>query len=175
MSVKNIILKLLDNQPVNVLERAELEQFDPEKLVSELDELRSRVAEAEREKLSEKEQLELDIRSVTLERDQLRESRDRLLRSQMVRELAGKHRFSDPDYLDYLAAKESVDLNDPEACSDFIERMRLAKPESFETTLKSGSGSGISSAVKSAAPADGDRIGKIISELENVSATAGMQ
>ena len=171
MSVKNIILKLLDNQPVNVLERAELEQFDPEKLVSELDELRSRVAEAEREK----EQLELDIRSVTLERDQLRESRDRLLRSQMVRELAGKHRFSDPDYLDYLAAKESVDLNNPEACSDFIERMRLAKPESFETTLKSGSGSGISSAVKSAAPADGDRIGKIISELENVSATAGMQ
>lgn len=175
MSIRNIITKLLDNQQLTVLERAELEQFDPDKLSGELEELKARNAEVERAKLSEKEQLELDIRNISEERDQLKKSHERLLRNQMIRDLAGKNRFSDADYLDYLAEKENVDLGNEDACSAFIEKMRELKPEAFEATLKSGSGSGISSVLPSAAPMPGDRIGKIISELENVSAAASVQ
>ena len=172
MSVKNIIAKLLDNQPVNALERAELEQFDPDKLAGELESLRSRAAEAEREKLGEKERLELDIKNISAERDNLKKSHDRLLRNQLIRELAGKNRFPDADYLDYLAAKENVDLTDAQACAAFIEKMRQEKPDSFEVTLKSGSGSGILPSHPGTAPVSGDRIGDIISKLENVSVTA---
>ena len=45
MSIRNIITKLLDNQQLTVLERAELEQFDPDKLSGELEELKARNAE----------------------------------------------------------------------------------------------------------------------------------
>lgn len=175
MSVKNIISKLLDNQQLSVLERAELEQFDPDKLADELEELRRRSVEAEREKLGEKERLELDIKNISEERDQLRKSHDRLLRSQRVRELADKNRFADADYLDYLAAKDNVDLANEQACADFIEKMREQKPGSFEATLKSGSGTGITPAAPAAAEIGTDRIGKIISELENISTAAQLQ
>lgn len=176
MSVKSIIAKLLDNQPLNVLERAELEQFDPDKITGELEELRSRAAEAEREKLGEKERLELDIKNISAERDQLKISHDRLLRNQQVRELAGKSRFTDADYLDYLAARENVDLADEQACADFIEKMRQEKPGSFEATLKSGSGSGaVSVSQSTAVTANHDRIGNIISKLENISAATNLQ
>ena len=169
MAVKQLISKLLNNCELTDSERAELEQFDPEKISGELETLRSKVEESEREKLGEKERLELDIKNISLERDRLRESHDKLLRQQMVRELAGKYRFSDADYLDYLASRENIDLADEEACSKFIEKMRFEKPGSFESTLKSGSGSGIASATPIAAQNGSDRIGNIISKLENAS------
>ena len=169
MAIKQLISKLLDNRALTDAERAELEQFDPEKISGELETLRSKVEESEREKLGEKERLELDIRNISLERDRLKESHDKLLRQQMVRELAGKNRFSDADYLDYLATRENIDLNDEEACTKFIEKMRTEKPGSFESTLKSGSGSGIASAMQGAAHHGSDRIGNIISKLENTS------
>ena len=169
MAIKQLISKLLDNRALTDAERAELEQFDPEKISGELETLRSKVEESEREKLGEKERLELDIRNISLERDRLKESHDKLLRQQMVRELAGKNRFSDADYLDYLATRENIDLNDEEACTKFIEKMRTEKPGSFESTLKSGSGSGIASAMQGAVHHGSDRIGNIISKLENTS------
>lgn len=167
MNIRNTIRKLLAGSEINALERAELESFDPETLTSQLDGMRSRVTELEREKLGEKERLELDISEITRERDELKADRDQLLRSRRVQELAENCRFNDPEYLDYLAQKSGIDLNDEEATGKFISELQEKRPESFSSALKSGSGSG-------AAPADvhqnnvtgTDRIGKIISDLE---------
>ena len=168
--IKHLISKLLDRGEISADERTALEAFDPEKLTEELDRLRAKVEESEREKLGEKERMELDIRNLSMERDQLKASHDSLLRRQTVRELAVKSRFSDADYLDYLISRNNVDPADEKACLEFIEKMRLEKPDSFESTLKSGSGSGIAPLAQ---PGDGgvvrDRISNIIYKLENVS------
>ena len=170
MQIKNIITKLLSGSEINALERAELEACDPDKLVSELAELRSKISESEREKLGEKERLELDIAEISRERDELKASHDRLLRLQSVRDLASRSRFTDPDYLDYLAAKENVDLNDKTSCEEFIEKIRISKPHSFEASVQSGSGTGTLSGMPENSGDTGvNRIGKIISGLENIS------
>ena len=175
MAIKNLISKLLEHQELSAAERSELEAFDPDGLSGELENLRSKVIESEREKLGEKERLELDIKNLSLERDQLKEAHEKLLRRQTVSELAGKNRFSDADYLDYLISRENIDLNDEAACCKFIAKLRMEKPGAFESGLKSGSGSGIASAMQNAGEqfsGGRDRIGNIISQLENASPVA---
>ena len=170
MSIKQLISKLLDNGELSASEREELAAFDPDKLFCELEELKMKAEESERSKLGEKERLELDIKTLMLERDKLKASHEELLRRQAVRELAGKYRFSDADYLDYLLKKESINTADEQACAEFIEKMQLEKPDSFELTLKSGSGivpAGKAGSGENCGTAD--FIGSIISKLENVS------
>ena len=170
MSIKNIITKMLSGAEINALERAELEAYEPDKLTAELESLRLKVSEAEKAELNEKERLELDIAALSKERDELKISRDRLLRQQSVRELAGRTNFSDPEYLDYLASKDGVDLNDADLCEKFIEKIRREKPHSFGASVKSGSGISATNGTSEKAPqADVNRIGKIISGLENIS------
>ena len=48
MSIKNIISKLLSGSQPDADERAELERFDPEKLLSEISDLRARAEAGER-------------------------------------------------------------------------------------------------------------------------------
>ena len=132
MNIKNTIQKLLAGGQINALERAELESFNPDELNSQLDVMRSRVSELEREKLGEKERLELDISEVTRERDELKAARDQLLRSRRIQQLASDSRFNDPEYLDFLAARADVDLNDDEAAA----KLRLevdSVPEELDT------------------------------------------
>ncbi len=167
MNIKNTIQKLLSGNQINALERAELESFDPDALNTQLDSMRSRVTELEREKLGEKERLELDISEVTRERDELKAARDQLLRSRRIQQLASDSRFNDPEYLDFLAGKAAVDLNDDEAAAKFIGELQEKHPEAFSSPLQSGSGSGIIPADNYRSPAgNSDRIGKIISNLE---------
>ena len=167
MNIKNTIQKLLAGGQINALERAELESFNPDELNSQLDVMRSRVSELEREKLGEKERLELDISEVTRERDELKAARDQLLRSRRIQQLASDSRFNDPEYLDFLAARADVDLNDDEAAAKFIGELQEKHPESFASPLRSGSGSGIAPNDDCGFPAGNpDRIGKIISNLE---------
>ena len=167
MNIRNTISKLLSGSEINALERAELESYDPEALNLQLDNMRSRVTELEREKLGEKERLELDISEITRERDELKADKDKLLRAKKVQELSESCRFNDPEYLDYLAGKAGIDLYDEEATGAFIHSLQTSHPESFVSKLKSGSGSGISPAsVHTPGTAGFDRIGKIISDLE---------
>ena len=167
MNIRNTINKLLAGSEINALERAELESYDPEALNSQLDNMRSRVTELEREKLGEKERLELDISEITRERDELKADRDKLLRSKKVQELSESCRFNDPEYLDYLAGKAGIDLDDEEAAGAFINSLQSSHPEAFASKLKSGSGSGISPvSIHNLGAAGFDRIGKIISDLE---------
>ena len=65
MNIKGLIAKLLRREELNALERAELEQFDPDALRSKLDEL-------ERSKLSREEALQQDLSAARAERDTLR-------------------------------------------------------------------------------------------------------
>jgi AraC-like DNA-binding protein len=168
MNIKNTIRKLLSGSEINALERAELESYDPDILSSQLDGMRTRVTEIEREKLGEKERLELDIAEITRERDELKADRNRLLRSRRIQELAESCRFNDPEYLDYLAGKADVDLYDDEAAQRFISELQVKRPESFISSLKSGSGSGVAPEEGAATgnTLNSDRIGKIISDLE---------
>jgi hypothetical protein len=167
MNIKNTIRKLLSGSQINALERAELESYDPDVLNSQLDGMRTRVTELEREKLGEKEKLELDIAEITRERDELKAARNQLLRSRRIQELAENCRFNDPEYLDYLAGKAGIDLDDEESTAKFISELQEKRPESFVSSLKSGSGSGTVPADNSSGVTSNcDRIGKIISDLE---------
>lgn len=169
MSIKSTITKLLSGGEPDALEREELENFDPEKLLAELSELRAKSDADEREKLSERERLELDIAALSSERDQLKLAHDALIRSQKVRDLAAVSNFADADYLDYLAAKEQLDFSDAQACEKFITKLRGSKPEAFISTLRSGSGTpAASNGRQSFCTSSADPISRIITDLENI-------
>ena len=80
-----IIKKLLAGEEINALERAELENFDADSLISEKD-------------------------SVIRERDQLKVEHQSIKRRQQLQEIAGRSNCSDPDFLDFLDLYLSLNL-----------------------------------------------------------------
>lgn len=161
MKLKELIIKALNGGELNALERAELENFDPDALKSQLDEL-------ERAKLSREEGLQRDLDAANAERETLRRERDGLLRRNRIAELAADSGCTDPDYLDYLADKAELALDDAEAVKKFLDRTERENPHCFRSRLKPGTGA------PAPAPAAGsgvsvrptpDRIGEIMEAL----------
>ena len=95
MNYTPLIKKLLAGEELNALERAELDTFDADALISEKN-------------------------ALAQERDQLRTEHSALKRGQKLREVAKKYNCSDPDFLDFLAAKGGVDLEDDRAVDDLL-------------------------------------------------------
>lgn len=145
MNYNQIIKKLLAGEEINALERAELENFDADSLISEKD-------------------------SVIRERDQLKVEHQSIKRRQQLQEIAGRFNCSDPDFLDYLAARHQLDLNDEQAVNDFLAGMQKSSPHCFYSSIKSGGGEipVISSAADGSAIHEQDRIGRIAASLAHV-------
>ena len=104
------------------------------------------------------------------ERDQLTADRDRIQgeltairRSTKVRELAGQHGFTDPDYLDYLLEKRSLAPEDAET-ENFISDLKNRLPKLFRIDLQPGAPV---PAVPAAAEILPDRNAELIRRLEN--------
>ena len=159
MNIKPLIAKLLRREELNALERAELEKFDPDALRSQLDEL-------ERSKLSREEALQQDLAAAESERDRLRAECGALHRRERIQTIAAEAGCTEPEYLDFLAARRDVALDDPEAVKAFLAEVEDANPHCFRSRLRSGSGG---TAAEPAAGAVGascpDRIGEIVSAL----------
>lgn len=161
MKIKEIIAKALRREELNALERAELEKFDPDALRSKLDEL-------ERSKLSREEALQHDLAAVQSERDALRAERDALVRRDRIAAIAAEAGCTEPEYLDFLASRRGVALEDAEAVRAFVAAAERDNPHCFRSRLRPGSGSARSAEqpeTAAAAPTRADRIGAIVTAL----------
>ncbi len=161
MNIKPLIAKLLRREELNALERAEVEKCDPDALRAKLDEL-------ERSKLSREEALQQDLAAAESERDRLRAECGALIRRERIRAIAAEAGCTEPEYLDYLAARREVALDDPEAVKSFLAEVEEANPHCFRSRLRSGSG-GTTAVEPAAAPTGSggcpDRIDEIVSAL----------
>ena len=160
MKLKELISKALAGTELNALERAELENFDP-------DTLKARLDEVERAKLSREEALQRDLEEAESERESLRKERDLLVRRSRIDALAAGSGCTDPEFLDFLAQKSGLELDDDAAVKAFLERTERENPHCFRSRLRPGTGApaapdGEVSRPDSSAP---DRIGAIVEAL----------
>ena len=159
MNIKGLIDKLLRREELNALERAQLEKFDPDALQSKLDEL-------ERSKLSREEALQQDLAAALSERDTLRAECGALIRRERISSIAAEAGCTEPEYLDFLASRREIALDDPEAVKTFLAEVERDNPHCFRSRLHPGSGGAAAAdparAANSEAP---DRIGAIVSAL----------
>ena len=161
MNIKPLIAKLLRSEELNALERAELEKFDPDALRAQLDEL-------ERSKLSREEALQQDLAAALAERDTLRAECGALVRRERINSIAAEAGCTEPEYLDFLAARREVALDDAEAVKTFLAEVENSNPHCFRSRLRSGSGGVAAAASEPARGANAelpDRIGEIVSAL----------
>jgi len=160
MNIKPLIAKLLRSEELNALERAELEKFDPDALRAQLDEL-------ERSKLSREEALQQDLAAALADRDTLRAECAALVRRERINSIASAAGCTEPEYLDFLAARRNVALDDAEAVKTFLAEVENSNPHCFRSRLRSGSG-GVAAAappIRGANAEFPDRIGEIVSAL----------
>jgi len=168
-STRELIAVLLGGGQLNALESAELAAFDPDAAAAELESAKQRIKEFEKAKLTGEEALRQELAELAAERDALRRDRDSLRRQRRIAELAAQSGCDAPDYLDFLAGKAGIDLDDAGAVAGFLAEAEKANPHCFRTSLRPGGGSGMP-AEGGGAPADpppaaGDRLGRLIAEL----------
>ena len=169
MNLKEALDTLLAGGELTPESREMLARFDPEALREELSNLKSQLEEQENAKLSAEELLRKQLESALSEKETLLKQQQTLERSVMIRQMADRSGCEDPDYLDYLACKEEVDLNDPDLRESFLARTMERCPNFFRTSLHPGSGSAWSR-VPAALPPSGegcDRISRILHSLDS--------
>ena len=129
--------------------KAEKERAD--NLDSELAALKEKVEELENSGKSEAEKakaaaekelgkLKAQVTNLTKERDEAKASLAKSERTAKVAALAAKHKFSNADYLDFLAASKGIDLDDETATTGFMTELGKSSPELFTSTAKPGGG-----------------------------------
>ena len=122
MNLKEALDALLSGREISPESRELLVRFDPESLREELNTLRTQLEEQENAKLSAEELLKKQLSTALSEKEALQQKHDLLERSTQIRRLADESGCEDPDYLDYLARKQNVDLNDQRAVGEFLSR-----------------------------------------------------
>ncbi len=169
MKMKDLIRRALAGDPLNALERAELERFDPDAAGNELENVRKKLEAAENAKLSAEELLQKKLDAASRERDEFKSDRDRLHRNIRIREIADRSGCRDAGYLDYLAGRAGIDLDDEEAVRGFVAGMEEENPRCFNAGVHPGGGAGTpGKAPENPSPEPGgDRIGRIIESLDN--------
>ncbi|MBR7104031.1 MAG: hypothetical protein IKC65_03730 [Lentisphaeria bacterium] len=142
MNYNQLIKKLLAGEEINALERAELEKWDADALLAQHD-------------------------SVIRERDQLKAEQQKSKRRQLLQDIADKYSCGETDFLDYLAARKEVDLENEEAVSAFIADMQQSSPHCFYSRVRSGGGqvSSPSLPAEQTGVPGYDRIGRIAASL----------
>ena len=83
-------------------------------------------------------ELKNQLQATISERDSIRSELDALRFRNSVSRLAGEHKFTDPEYLEYLCKKEGIDPASNETCRDFMEKLRDTAPRFFKVELASG-------------------------------------
>ena len=141
VNYNQLIQKMLSGETLNALERAELENFDADSLIREKED-------------------------VSRERDQLKSEHLSLKRGQQLHDIARRFNCCDPDYLDFLASRSGLDLDDAGAVTAFVGEMQKNSPHCFYSSVKSGGGSVGAVAGEGNPEVPGyDRIGRIAASL----------
>ncbi|MFA6102385.1 MAG: hypothetical protein WCV67_10980 [Victivallaceae bacterium] len=141
-----------------------------------MEELKGKVESLESRDLSETERLKKDfdkelnrlrgsLQALSTERDSARQELDSMKFRQNVTELACKHNFTDPQYLEYLTARSGVALEDPDKVKEFMDALKETSPKLFKLELRPGGGSNPGSGAGAAgflsAKAEGDVTGML--------------
>ena len=141
-----------------------------------MEELKGKVESLESRDLSETERLKKDfdkelnrlrgsLQTLSTERDSARQELDSMKFRQNVTELACKHNFTDPQYLEYLTARSGVALEDPDKVKEFMDALKETSPKLFKLELRPGGGSNPGSGAGAAgflsAKAEGDVTGML--------------
>ena len=173
MNLKEALDALLSGREIPPDARELLAGFDPELLKEELSNLKSQLEEQENAKLSAEELLKKQLSAALSEKEALQQKHDLLARATSIRRLAEQSGCVDPDYLDFLAGRQNVDLDDSQAVEQFLSQMLNSRPYCFKSALHPGSGSGTRSEEPfHAAPVSGnDRISRILHRLDSAPVT----
>lgn len=162
MKINDILAKMLRKEELTEAERKFLETYrepkpDTSKLTElqqQLDQLRAANEELQ-SKLDEKDdkgkteaerlQNELSRTKTKLaaaekERDSIRAEKDALEFDNSVGALAAEHKFSDREYLKYLAVARKLDVKDKEAAKSFMENLKKESPKYFDAEVNRGGG-----------------------------------
>jgi len=110
-------------------------------LQHKIDELESRDLSDQEKAARQLDTLKQQLGQAQQERDAALGARTELEFRTRVAELAGKNRFTDPDYLGFLAKKQNVDLNDQAAVDGFLTKIRQDCPKFFRIETAGGAGS----------------------------------
>lgn len=125
-------------------ERADNLDSEIAALKEKLEELEnSGKTEAEKAKAAaEKElgKLKTQVATLTKERDEAKAGLAKSERTAKIAALAAKHKFSNAEYLDFLAASKNIDLDDESATTGFMTELGKSSPELFTSTAKPGGG-----------------------------------
>ena len=166
MNLKEALDALLSGREITPAARELLSDFDPEALKEELGALRSQLEEQENAKLSAEELLKKQLNTALSEKEELLRQHELLERSTSIHKRAAEYGCEDPDYLDFLARKQAVDLKDPAAAAEFVRSAAQMKPHCFRAPLQPGSGTGFPAVAPETPPAGADRISRIVSSLD---------
>lgn len=160
--------KLLASESISPADKAELAKIDPEEMQRKNAEL-----SAELGKLRELNPEEMRKKNAELsaELDRVKADHARTLRRRALEKLAASSGCLDIDYLDFLAARNEIDLLDEAKAASFAGEAARKSPALFKAPVLSGSVENNSAtrpaANTAAAPADaGDKISRIIAELQ---------
>ncbi len=97
-------------------------------------------------------ELKNQLQSTISERDSVRAELESLRFRNSVSRLAGEHKFTDPEYLEYLCRKEGIDPESPESSKGFMDKLRDNSPRFFKVELSSGPDTSITAAGRENAP-----------------------
>ncbi|MCP3967475.1 MAG: hypothetical protein GY750_07100 [Lentisphaerae bacterium] len=140
-----------------------------QELCSKVDALESRdLSETERMKKTHGQQVSKmrnDISDLTSERDSVRQELESVKFRQQISKLAGKYRFSDPDFLEYLIRKNDVSVENEEQLEGFIDELKQTNPKHFRVEVRSGAGSRVGG--QEAGFVAAEKSGDIAGMLEN--------
>ena len=94
MSVKDLIKRVLNGETLEAAEYAELEKFDPDRLIIELNTAKNQLETLENEKLSQSERLQKELDTLKQEHSKLNTTYQELQRQHQIEKLSEEISFS---------------------------------------------------------------------------------
>ena len=175
MTVKDLIKRAINGEPLEAAERTELENFDPDALLTELNNAKTQLETLENEKLSHSERLQKELDSLRQEHSRLSGIHQELQRQYRIEKISEEIGCTDSGYFDFLARKNNIDLDDREAVMEFVSELAETSPGCFQARITPGSSSPCpeknSQKVAGYSPVPNpDRIGRIMDSLNSANA-----
>ena len=175
MNIKFLIKRAINGENLEPEERAELENFDPDSLISELGSARSQLELLENEKLSHSERLQKELDVLKQEHSKLNTVHQELQRQYRIEKISEEIGCTDSGYFDFLARKNGIDLEDKNAVMEFASGLAKSSPGCFQARITPGSSAVLTENYRSETASDAgftapDRISRIMDSLNSANA-----
>ncbi|MBE6400088.1 MAG: hypothetical protein E7041_08115 [Lentisphaerae bacterium] len=118
MNLKAIINKVLSSEPLNALEKAELENLDCDLATGK------------------------SLTDLQQKYDSLHQELTALRHHRRMEQLCFQLHCTDPDYLEFCARKNNIDVNDDDAMRTFAAELAQSSPGCFQAHIVPGSNAG---------------------------------